>query len=258
MQNMVGIVLVYTSTVNRCKLKPMTPSHLPAYAQVKAFIQAHISAGTWKPGDPVPSESVLMKKFGVSRMTANRALRELTDEGLVNRIKGLGSFVAELHRISSTIRIRDIQEEVTERGHVHTCRVVHSGIDKATPELAQMLGLRSGARVFHTVLVHLENGVPIQWEDRYVNPAAAPNYLKTDWTTTTPTHYLLTHAPLTQASYTIEACVPSPEQAKALDISATEACLAMVRRTVSGANVASLARLVYPGSRYRFTGEFQS
>ena len=129
---------------------------------------------------------------------------------------------------------------------------------RATPELAEMLGLRAGVKVFHTVLVHLENGVPIQWEDRYVNPAAAPDYLKADWATTTPTHYLLTHAPLTQASYSIEACVPTPEQAHALEITSTEACLAMVRRTVSGANVASLARLIYPGSRYRFAGEFQS
>ena len=253
-----GILLVYTSDVNRVKLRPMPHSHLPAYGQVKAFVQEHIRCGAWKPGDPVPSEATLMKQFGVSRMTANRALRELTDEGLVNRVQGLGSFVAELHRISSTIRIRDIQEEVTERGHVHTCRVLRSEVNKASPELADMLSLRAGARVFHTVLVHLENGVPIQWEDRYVNPAAAPDYLKTDWASTTPTHYLLTHAPLTQASYSIEACVPTAEQAKGLEIAGTEACLAMVRRTVSGANVASLARLIYPGSRYRFAGEFQS
>ena len=235
----------------------MPNSHLPAYGQVKAFIQLHISSGTWKPGDPVPSEAALMKQFSVSRMTANRALRELTDEGLVKRIQGVGSFVAELHRISSTLRIRDIQEEVTERGHVHTCRVVCSEVSKASAELAEMLGLRTAAKVFHTVLVHLENGVPIQWEDRYVNPAAAPHYLQADWSATTPTHYLLTHAPLTQASYSIVACVPTPEQAQGLKIAASEACLAMVRRTVSGANVASLARLVYPGSRYRFAGEFQ-
>lgn len=250
-----GMLLVYTSDVNADRLAPMTHSALPVYGQVKAFIKDHISSGAWKPGDPVPSEAALMKQFGVSRMTANRALRELMDEGMVHRVQGLGSFVAELHRISSTIRIRDVQEEVTERGHTHTARLVLSAVDKAAPELAKLLGLRSGARVFHTILVHLENGVPIQWEDRYVNPAAAPDYLKADWSTITPTRYLLNHAPLTQASYSIEACVPTPEQAQALAISTHEACLAMVRRTVSGAHVASLGRLIYPGSRYRFAGE---
>ena len=230
----------------------------PAYLQVKAFVQQHISTGQWRPGDPVPSEATLMQQFGISRMTVNRALRELTAEGMVTRIQGSGTYVAELHRIASNLTIRDIQEEVVERGHVHGARVLLSQAEKATAELAKSLGLRAGAKVFHTVLVHLENGLPIQYEDRYVNPSAAPEYLKTDFTQTTPTRHLLTEAPLTEASYAIEACLPTAEQAKHLGIAATEACLAMVRRTVSGAHVASVVRLIYPGSRYSFAGKFQA
>ena len=230
----------------------------PAYLQVKEFVQQHISSGEWRPGAPVPSEATLMQQFGISRMTVNRALRELSADGMVTRVQGLGTFVAELHRIASNLTIRDIQEEVLERGHVHAARVLLSQTEKADAALAKSLGLRTGARVFHTVLVHLENGVPIQLEDRYVNPAAAPQYLKTDFSQTTPTRHLLTEAPLTEASYSIEACLPTPEQVKHLEISAREACLAMVRRTVSGAHVASVVRLVYPGSRYSFAGRFQA
>jgi GntR family transcriptional regulator, histidine utilization repressor len=235
----------------------MATSALPAYGQVKAFIKKRISAGSWKPGDPVPSESVLMQQFGVSRMTVNRALRELMGEGLVTRVQGSGTFVAELHRISSTLAIRDIHEEVLARGHVHSARVLLAESEKASADLARTLGLRTGARVFHTILVHLENGVPILYEDRYVNPAAAPNYLTTDFTQTTPTRHLLAEAPLTEASYSIEACQPTAQQAEHLAIPPSEACLAMMRRTVSGAHIASVARLVYPGSRYSFAGKFQ-
>ncbi len=230
----------------------------PAYQQVKAFIQQHIASGLWRPGDPVPSEAVLMQQFGISRMTVNRALRELVSEGLVTRVQGLGSFVAELHRISSSLTIRDIQEEVLERGHLHSARVLLNQAEKADQGLAAQLGLRPGAKVFHTVLVHLENGIPIQFEDRFVNPAVAPGYLDCDFTQQTPTRYLLSVAPLTEASYRIEACLPSPEQAHQLGIAVHEACLAMVRRTVSGGHAASLARVVYPGSRYSFTGKFQA
>jgi GntR family transcriptional regulator, histidine utilization repressor len=236
----------------------MATPPLPAYGQVKAFIKKRISTGSWKPGDPVPSEAALMEQFGVSRMTVNRALRELMGEGLVTRVQGSGTFVAELHRISSTLTIRDIHEEVAERGHVHTSRVLLAESEKAGADLARTLGLRPGARVFHTILIHLENGVPIQYEDRYVNPAAAPDYLKTDFTQTTPTHHLLEHAPLTEASYSIDACLPSAREARHLDIKPGEACLVMTRRTVSGGNIASLARLVYPGSRYSFEGKFQA
>lgn len=235
-----------------------SPTTLPAYGKVKAFIKKRISAGTWKPGNPVPSESVLMVQFGVSRMTVNRALRELMGEGLVTRVQGSGTFVAELHRISSTLTIRDIHEEVVERGHIHTVRVLLAVSEKASADLARTLGLPDDAQVFHTILIHLENAVPIQYEDRYVNPAAAPRYLETDFTQITPTHHLLEEAPLTEASYSIEACLPSAREAKHLEIKSGEACLAMMRRTVSGANIASVARLVYPGSRYSFAGKFQA
>lgn len=230
----------------------------PAYGQVKSFIRTRIVSGDWKPGDPVPSESALMQQFGISRMTVNRALRELAGEGIVVRVQGSGTRVAELHRISSTLTIRDIHEEVAERGHVHGTRVVLKGLHRADAPLARSLGVRTGAKVFHTVMVHLENGVPIQYEDRYVNPAAAPGYLDCDFTQTTPTHHLLEHAPLTEASYSIEARLPSAEEASLLGIHPAEPCLVMHRRTVSGAHVASVARLIYPGSRYAFEGKFQA
>jgi GntR family transcriptional regulator, histidine utilization repressor len=230
----------------------------PAYEQVKGWIRQHIASGAWKPGDVVPSEATLMERFAISRMTANRALRELSNEGLVTRVQGSGTRVAQLHRISSQLVIRDIHEEMAERGHVHSTRVLKVAQEKAGPEVAQSLALRKGSRVFHTVLVHLENGVPIQYEDRYVNPQAAPGYLETDFSSTSPTLHLLQHAPLTEATYTIEACLPTADEASALDIRTNEPCLVMMRRTVSGAHVASVARQLYPGTRYSFSGRFQA
>ena len=231
---------------------------IPAYLQVKTFIKAHISSGEWRAGDPVPSGTTLMQQVGISRMTVNRALRELTAEGMVTRIQGSGTFVAELYRISSTLTIRDIHEEVEQRGHVHTSHVLLSQSERSGAELAHRLNLRTGARVYHTIIIHQENGVPIQFEDRYVNPQVAPDYLQNDFSVTTPTSYLLKVAPLTEASYSIEACLPTAEQALQLRITLQEACLAMVRRTVSGTQVASVVRLVYPGSRYSFEGKFQA
>jgi GntR family transcriptional regulator, histidine utilization repressor len=236
----------------------MGKSDLPAYEQVKSWIRGHIASGEWRPGDPVPSEAALMQQFRISRMTVNRALRELAAEGLVTRVQGSGTRVAQLHRISSRLTIRDIHEEVAERGHVHATRVISARKEKAGAAVAASLGLRTGAPVFHSVLVHLENGVPIQYEDRYVNPAAAPHYLETDFTKTSPTLHLLQHAPLTEASYSIEACLPTSEEAKQLGIKRGEPCLVMMRRTVSGGHVASVARLLYPGTRYSFAGQFQA
>lgn len=230
---------------------------VPAYEQVKAFVKAQITRGIWRPGDAVPSEAALQQKFGVSRMTINRAVKELAVEGLVTRVQGSGTVVAQLHRISSTLAVRDIHEEITERGHAHSIRVLVLETLRADAVLAQVLKVRTGAKVFRSVMLHCEDGLPIQFEDRHVNPQSAPHYLSVDFERTTPTRYLLEQAPLTEASYSIEAGLPRIEEAKWLAIKRTEPCLVMTRRTVSGLHVASLARLVYPGARYSFTGKFQ-
>src|SRR3954468_9620679 len=111
-------------------------SSLPAYEQVKAHVKQRIGSGEWRAGDTVPSEAALMQQFGISRMTVNRALRELAVEGLVVRVQGSGTKVAQLHRISSRLVIRDIHEEVAERGHLHTARVLRRAEEPASADLA--------------------------------------------------------------------------------------------------------------------------
>ena len=225
----------------------MTTTQMPAYEQVKAFVKQQIGSGAWRPGDPVPSEAALQQQFGLSRMTVNRAIKELAVEGLVTRVQGSGTVVAQLHRISTTLALRDIHEEITERGHHHATQVLAVESARADAALAQVFKVRSGARLFHSVLLHLADGVAIQLEDRYVNPAAAPGYLGVNFNATTPTSYLLEHAPLTQASYSIEAALAGAAEAKALAIKRGDPCLVMTRRTVSGPNVGQIAPLVDAG-----------
>jgi GntR family histidine utilization transcriptional repressor len=104
--------------------------------------------------------------------------------------------------------------------------------------------------------VHLENGVPIQFEDRHVNPALAPDLLEQDFTQVTPSRVLFEHAPLTEAEQVVEAVLATPEQAQLLDVGAGSALLMVSRRTVSQGAVASIARLYHPGTRFRLVGSF--
>ncbi len=227
------------------------------YARVKHFLKNALSAGRWPPGTLMPSDADLVVQFGVSRMTVTRALRELQAEGLVERLQGVGTFAAHLSRVASTLTIRDLHEEITARGHRHHAEVQLARQERAPVELARQLGLATGAAVFHTLIVHFENGVALQCEDRYVNPACAPHYLGVDFTQTTPTHYLLQVAPLWEAQYSIEASAPTAQEAMLLGIAATDACLIVVRRTMSRGVPITLARLVHPGSRYQIDGQFR-
>lgn len=110
--------------------------------------------------------------------------------------------------------------------------------------------------MFHTLILHLEDGMPLQCEDRYVNPLAAPGYLDEDSTRITPTHYLFRHTALWRAQYTVEAASPTAQEAELLQIGPQAPCLIMVRRTMSRSQVITLARLVHPGKRYQLSGEF--
>ena len=106
----------------------------PQYLKVKNHLREGIASGHWVAGDLLPSEGALVAQFEVSRMTVNRALRELVQEGLIERVQGVGSFVAQLHRISSTLNVRDVHEEILERGHQHESRVHALVKGKATPQ----------------------------------------------------------------------------------------------------------------------------
>jgi GntR family transcriptional regulator, histidine utilization repressor len=169
------------------------------------------------------------------------ALRELQSEGLVQRVQGVGTFAAQLHPVSSTLTIRDLHEEIEARGHRHHVDVQYVREERAGPALAAQLGLADGARVFHSMMVHFDNGVALQCEDRFVNPDRAPDYLKVDFTRTTPT---------------IEAGPATALEARLLGLAPGEPCLIVVRRTMSRGSTVTLVRLAHPGSRYRIEGRF--
>lgn len=228
-----------------------------SYQQVKQHLLDGLGSGCWAPGALMPSESELVARFGVSRMTVNRALRELQAEGLVLRTKGLGTFAAPLHRVSSQLTIHDLQEQIEIRGHRHHAHVVLQRAEPAAAALAAQLGIAVGSTAFHTMIVHHENGVPLQCEDRYVNPAAAPDYLQADFNRITPTHHLFATTALWRAQYRVEADHATAQEARLLQIEANAACLIVVRRTFSRSAAITIARLVHPGTRYHLQGEFE-
>ncbi len=181
------------------------PERLAAapYLRVKQALKDGLADGTWPHGGRMPSERSLVRRFGVRRMTVHRALRELQAEGMVVRTQGVGTFAAPLHPVSSTLTIRDLHEEIEARGHRHSAVVHVQRAEPATAQVAAQLGLGVGQRVYHTLIVHHEEGRPLQCEDRYVNPACAPGYLDVDFPQTTPTHHLFAVTSLWRAQYTI-------------------------------------------------------
>jgi GntR family transcriptional regulator, histidine utilization repressor len=233
------------------------PAAAARYLQGKHFILEQIAGGTLRAGERVPSENELTRTLVVSRMTANRALRELAADGVLVRVAGVGTFVAEQRVHAHPLEVRNIADEIRARGHTHGVRVVALGRVSATRELAERCGVKPGGPLDHSLLTHLEDGSPLQVEERYVNPQVAPGYLSNDFTQVTPHEFLIRVAPLQRAEHTVRAVLPERRIRRLLRLESEEPCLLILRRTFSNGRVASIADLYHPGSRYELTATCQ-
>jgi GntR family histidine utilization transcriptional repressor len=226
----------------------------PIFQRIKDYLIGEIASGRWKEGDLVPSELALVRQFGVSRMTVNRAVRELTAEQVLTRRQGAGTYVAPQKYQATLVEIRNIADEVRARGHAHRSSLrLLEAVPGAEP-MTRQFELAPGSRLFHSVIVHFENDVPIQVEDRWVNPACAPAYLKQDFATITPNEHLMRAAPLQGATWRIEALPAPRDMAQMLAIEARACCLVLKRKTTSAGRVASVVTMWHPGELYQFTG----
>ncbi|HDS9359578.1 TPA: histidine utilization repressor [Enterobacter chengduensis] len=237
---------------------PQPSPPVPFYEKIKQAIGEKIASGTLRPHDRIPSEAELVAQFGYSRMTVNRALRELTDEGLLVRLQGVGTFVAEPKGQSALFEIRSIADEIASRNHRHRCEVLVLEETQASAEQALELNVKEGTRIFHSLMIHYENDVPVQIEDRCVNAARVPEYLEQDYTQTTPHAYLSRIAPLTEGEHIVEAVRAAPQECDWLRVKEHDPCLLIRRRTWSSSDIISHARLLFPGNRYRLQGHFMS
>ncbi|MCE3603315.1 histidine utilization repressor [Massilia sp. P8910] len=227
----------------------------PIFQRIKDYLLGEIAAGRWKEGDVVPSEQALVRQFGVSRMTVNRAVRELTAEQVLTRRQGSGTYVAPQKYQATLVEIRSIADEIRARGHRHRSGLHLLEQARASELLALQFALAHGQPLFHSVIVHFENEVPIQVEDRWVNPACAPDYLAEDFSAITPNEHLMKAAPLQSASYSIEA-LPAPRDIAAmLAIGPRQCCLVLKRKTHALGQIASVVTMWHPGQLYQFTGK---
>jgi GntR family histidine utilization transcriptional repressor len=233
------------------------PQAAARYLQVKDFILERIAGGTLRAGERVPSENELTRTLTVSRMTANRALRELAADGLLVRVAGVGTFVAEQRVHAHPLEVRNIADEIRARGHEYRVKVLALDSVSASRELAERCGVKPGAQLDYSLLTHFEDVAPLQVEERYVNPQVAPGYLRNDFSRTTPHEFLIRVAPLQRAEHIVRALVPERRIRRLLRLEAGEACLLIMRRTFSHGRIASVADLYHPGSRYELAASCQ-
>jgi GntR family histidine utilization transcriptional repressor len=225
----------------------------PLYARVKDFVVAKIRSGEWPANRRIPSENELGPLLGVSRITVNRAFRELADEGHIRKVPGVGTFVSDaLPRFG----LASIAEEIRSRGKSWRAEVALLRREPAVPAIAELLGLAPGRPIDHSIVIHLGDDLPIQHEDRYVRPERAPGYLAQDYTKITTFDHLRRVAEVTEVEQSIAAAMPSEALRTALAMGRREPCLVIRRRTWCRDQPTTYAVLTQPAGRFEVSGRF--
>jgi GntR family transcriptional regulator len=137
-------------------------SRIPYYAQIIESIQDRIESGDWQPGYQLPGESELCRMFNVSRTVIRQALGELVYEGLITRMKGKGTFVAEPKIGESLVqKLTGFYHDMAERGYEQVTEVVEQDVIPASPKVANYLRLREGEQVHRLTRIRSVMGEPI-------------------------------------------------------------------------------------------------
>jgi GntR family transcriptional regulator len=141
-----------------------TKTFIPLYHQLKLHIEAQIRSGAWQPGDQVPSESELGGQFKVSRTTVRQALGELVNQGLLTRVQGKGTFVAQPRIRQYLNRLTGFTEDMLTRRMKPSSQLLHTGMETASLRVASALQIAEGTLVITLKRLRLVEDLPMAVE----------------------------------------------------------------------------------------------
>lgn len=156
-------------------------SPVPFYIQLQEILRRQIERGELRPGDQMPAESTLCQDFDVSRTVVRQAFNDLTNEGLVVRKRGKGTFVAEKKIIESLVqRLTGFHQDMIERGLTPVSRVLTQRVIPANEKVASNLGVSVGTPVIELERLRSVEDEPIVLVTTYLPQSFCPYLAQAD------------------------------------------------------------------------------
>ena len=129
-------------------------------------------------GAPLPSERELMERYEVSRVTVRSAIGRLVDDGVVYRVQGAGTFVAEPGKITKSLAMTSFSEDIRARRMRPGGQVLAIGITEADVPVARDLGLAPGSPVVHLERLRTADGEPMCLENTWLPQELVPDLVE--------------------------------------------------------------------------------
>ena len=217
------------------------------WQSIYAEVSKRISDGFWKPGELIPGEVEIAAEFGCARATVNRALRQLAEEGFLDRRRKAGTRVA-LHPVrKATLDISITRLEVERRGSFYSQVVLNRKQKNAPSRVRKILG-ETETKPLHLTTLHQADGRPFLYENRWINTDIVPRIIEADLTAISANEWLVENVLFTTGEIIFSAANASVEEAKILQIETGAALFIAERSTWNGPNAITVVRLAYaPG-----------
>ena len=222
--------------------------------RIRSEIEVRIASGEWAPGDRIPFEHELVAQYGCARATVGKALTALVRAGLLERRRKAGTFVAYQHVQSAVLDIPDIGKAIAERTGSYQFDLLSSNIrisDGKIGDFAAAIKLR------HVTGIHQGENGPFAFEDRLISIDSVPKAQDADFTTQSPSAWLLQSVPWTQARHRISAVGASPNVSNHLAIAHHTPCLLVERWTWRTGEPVTYVCQTFRGDRFDLVAEFK-
>lgn len=202
-----------------------------SYHDIKAIVLTRIRDNTLPPGANLPGEIDLAKEFGCARATVNRAMRELVDEGILERKRKAGTKVKSSPTRRALFSIPIVREEITNTGQKYRYVLIANDVISSPGWLRARLNVKKDQPILHLRCMHYAGSDPYQFEDRWINLAAVPRAADFDFEDMGPNEWLVREVPFTEGELVFSATNASNEVANFLDTSDGTAIFTVERTT---------------------------
>jgi len=234
-------------------------NRIPYYLQLIDVIKEKIASKAWPEGSQIPGEQDLCEIYSVSRTVVRQALRELDLEGIIDRRKGKGTFIAK-PKISEGLvqNLTGFYQDMTERGLKPVTQILLHEVIPASEKVAAQLEIPPGSQVIHLHRLRFINDEPIQLVTSYLPYNVCPKVADVDFTNRSLYEYLEKECGFTlgRARRSIEAVAAKEAEARLLQIERGTALLMLtsVSYTTDGIAIEYFHAL-HRGDRSRFDVE---
>lgn len=223
-----------------------------SWQAIQAGFMQRITEREWAPGDLIPSESELASELGCSRVTVNRALRDLAERGLLDRKRKAGTRVVENPERKATFAIPVIRLEVEASGAVYQHQLLELKSKAITAAVAQRMSLELGNKPLYLRALHMADDQPFAFEERWINSEAVPELQPEVLQEMSANEWLVNNAPFTRGDLCLGAQQADANIAKLMQCQLGDALLVIERSTWSHKQCITFVRLLYaPGYQVR-------